>query len=204
MYGCVRFKVSFPLTHIFCGQINGKKAEGFHSRPDGEDPPYDSDSKCAKALEENIYHLMNHGFPGFKQISVYDAVEQIWINRSVRLEPNGKIEYYGFFPDDWNVTYVVTTISQCVSMCCSTKVQETECYKSNTLCLGNLQNESGKKFTAQVNLGNSPRNEHEPARTNKKKKKNGRKEMYIVNIVSTFPVTSCKSRLRCDCMSVND
>ena len=64
----MHFAVTFPLTHVFCGQINREgEAEGFHYRPNGKNPP------SAEVGEEISYHESNYGFPAFHGCSVFNG-----------------------------------------------------------------------------------------------------------------------------------
>ena len=80
---------SVALTHIFCGQINSKgEAEGFHSRPGGEDPP----SASATGYPIPIGSLQC--FPGEE------------VHGVARKLPGG-IKSFCFFPEEWSISDTV-------------------------------------------------------------------------------------------------
>ena len=84
---------SVALTHNFCGQINSKgEAEGFHSRPDGEDPP----SASAIGYPTPIGSLQC--FPGEEVLGV------------ARTPPSGKFKMFCFFPEEWSIPDTVNVL----------------------------------------------------------------------------------------------
>ena len=188
----MHFAVTFPLTHIFCGQINGKgEAEGFHSRPNSQDPPRNKEQKCASVRNKIFHHVDNFGFPAFKGVQVYNTTK--WIPRKV------DTLYYGFFPNQWTVSDVVNKISKCVSKCCSMKMEGCRKTSGISMCLYNFtQSKSKTPFAVQVFLTLKYEGEK-----NKKQEK-----MPIIIINSAFPVRwkktkkgimdDCKNGVRCD------
>ena len=129
-------KVTFPLTHVFCGEINRGEAHGFHSRPGGKDPPWSNiaPNKSALALKRIKDHEWNYGFPAFKKVGVFNANTSNWIRRNTSADhdENG---YYGFFPNQWTVSDVVNKVSKCTYECCQSPGVDCIKEKSQTLCL---------------------------------------------------------------------
>ena len=190
----MHFAVTFPLTHVFCGQINGKgKAEGFHYRPNGENPS----SAKVKEDSEIPYHESNYGFPAFRGCSVFNGDEFIPREAST--------EYYGFFPNQWIARDLVNKISKCVAKCCSMKTTESKnCRNRSEICLYNFtQSNSKMPFAVQVFL----------TLTSEGGKNKKREKMPII-INSAFPVRwkknkkgkimdDCKNGVRCDSQKIN-
>ena len=96
---------SVALTHIFCGQINGDNAEGFHSRPGNRDP------SSAKAYD---YQFRGEQDPlrCYGHERVYDAKRSQWIERTV---PN--IGHFCFFPQAWTIADTVQNIQNIYAHC---------------------------------------------------------------------------------------
>ena len=176
-YGHV--KVTFPLSHIFCGEIKRGTAGGFHSRPGGQDPPGNNTRKCARPWKKIPYHVKNFGFPAFEGSEVFNANTSKWIHRDTTADENG---YYGFFPNQWTVSDVVNKVSKCTYECCQSP--GVKCGgNSKTLLLTHFnQTNSDAFFDVTVFLTTST-------------------EMCI-NMVSAFPVKSDdynrKANYRCD------
>ena len=79
------------LTHIFCGQIQRGKAEGFHSRPNNKDPV------CARANNKVPEH-QTYPLKCYKKIKVCKfnkGFKDKWIAR----EPGTCC----FFPPQWSI-----------------------------------------------------------------------------------------------------
>ena len=72
------------MTHIFCGQINGTKAEGFHYRTNDLDPP----SAQTRDYDPNSVPPFARG------VSVWNANTRQWVIKSL---PSGK-DHFFFFP----------------------------------------------------------------------------------------------------------
>ena len=158
-------EVTFPLTHVFCGQIDKEngKAGGFHSRPGRKDPPADSARKCARPWKIISYHVKNFGFPASEGCEVFNANTNKWIRRQANTN------YYGFFPNQWTVSDVVNKVSKCTSKCC----RSVDCVKKSKICLsGFTQTKSYVSFNVMVLLKNA-------------------NEMHI-DINSAFPVKTRK------------
>ena len=181
-YGNV--KVSFPLTHVFCGEIdmNNGKARGFHSRPEGQDPPPDNARKCARPWKKISYHVKNFGFPASEGSEVFNANTNKWIRREANTN------YYGFFPNQWTVSDVVNKVSKCTYECC--QLSEVDCVgNSKELCLtGFNHTNSDASFDVNVFLTTSTK-------------------MHI-DMASAFPLKSgdcnCGKNCRCDVQKIKN
>ena len=170
-------KVIFPLTHIFCGEIEGAAARGFHSRPNGQDPPADSARKCARPWKNIPNHVTYFGFPASEGSEVFNANTNKWIRRQA------DTNYYGFFPNQWTVSDVVNKVSKCTYECC--QLPGVDCVgNSKTICLaGFTQANSRVSFDVTVFLTTSTQTR--------------------IDMVSTFPVktgdcNNCGRNCRCD------
>lgn len=91
------------LTHIFCGQIQGNDAEGFHSRPNNKNP------RSARA--ENLIFETN-ALRCYGKEQVYDAKYSRWIDR-----PVPSTGYFCFFPEAWSIADTVANIQSIYNHC---------------------------------------------------------------------------------------
>ena len=119
---------SVGLTHLFCGEIEGDKAKGFHSRPNNKDPP------CAKAVE---FTKQEGELRCYKYERVYDARALKWINRNVQ----GLTSGYCFFPKDWNITVTVDAVKEVYNHCATAGSIDTS--SGNQIC---AQDYKGRNF----------------------------------------------------------
>ena len=126
---------SLALTHIFCGQISSKgKAEGFHSRPGGVDPP------CAKAVG---YPISFGSIDGFKETQVYNANSSQWISRYPT-----STKYFYFFPTEWDVDETINVLVGVYNKC-RNKFPSS----AAEICMKSYQPSSGKAFDIFLFLG---------------------------------------------------
>ena len=109
---------SVALTHIFCGQINGDVAEGFHSRPGNRNP------SCAKAYNYQKYRDDQDGLRCYVNERVYDAKRSLWIDR-----PVPSTGYFCFFPQAWTIADTVRNIQNIYAHC-----EAKDRIKNNRIC----------------------------------------------------------------------
>ena len=111
------------MTHIFCGQINKNKAEGFHARPNSErNYVWTEVGKMDRSTRAKAIHC-------YFEERVFDANANKWISR--RVPPSG---HFCFFPESWSIKETVTNIQAIFSHC------QNEITPRNTICGRNYQN----------------------------------------------------------------
>ena len=104
------------LTHIFCGQIQGGKAEGYHSRPNDRDPV------CARA-NNKLQEYETYPLKCYKKIEVRqfnDGFRDKWIAR----EPGT----YCFFPSGWDIVETVNVLVGIYNRCQNQRDPDKICY----------------------------------------------------------------------------
>ena len=106
------------LTHIFCGQIQRGKAEGYHSRPNNKDPV------CARAnnkiQEYRTYPLTCYGKIEVRQF--INGLRDRWIARE-----SGT---YCFFPSQWNIVQTIKVLVKIYEWCRRQRDTDKICYKN--------------------------------------------------------------------------
>ena len=106
------------ITHIFCGQIRGNKAEGFHSRPGDVDP----DSAVVQG------YISSLGKPSCycpqqtkgRDVKIWNANSGQYISRT-----NDNRNFI-FFPPSWKKSYTVKRITE-VFHYCLRRTKPTDC-----------------------------------------------------------------------------
>ena len=104
------------LTHIFCGQIQRGKAEGYHSRPNDRDPV------CARA-NNRVPEYQTYPLTCYNKIEVRQYVNGLrdkWIAR----EPGT----YCFFPRQWDINQTTNTLINIYNRCKRQRDTDKICY----------------------------------------------------------------------------
>lgn len=118
------YKVTFPTTHMFCGEIIGEGASAVGYRARSLAAPKSNRAENPVPFHEHVY-----GYPAYKDICIWDhnrkrcatkVLGDAYYNASQR-DPRSSPpfhSYYGMFPVDWDVNNTVEMISRYVSACC--------------------------------------------------------------------------------------
>lgn len=113
---------SVAMTHIFCGQIKNKVAEGFHAYPESKRNAWTAVGRFDASTRSKL-------IPCYFEESVFDANANKWISR--RVPPSG---HFCFFPVSWSIEQIVTNL-QAIFSHCKTKITS-----KNRICGRNYQN----------------------------------------------------------------
>lgn len=119
------YKVTFPTTHMFCGEIIsvGAAAVGYRARSLAA-------PKSNKAENPAPFHEHLYGYPAYKNICIWDqnrkrcatkVLGDAYYNTLPQQDPHSSPPFsdiYGMFPMDWDVNNTVEVISRYTSACC--------------------------------------------------------------------------------------
>ena len=123
------------LTHIFCGQIQRRKAEGFHSRPNNKDPV------CARA-NNKLQDYQTYPLKCYKKIEVRQFINGFrdkWIAR--------KPGTYCFFPPQWDIVQTAYILVDIYKRCQTQRDGDKICYR-------NFEHPEGGSFGIVIFIAN--------------------------------------------------
>lgn len=118
------YNVTFPTTHMFCGEIVGEGVSAVGYRARSLAAPKHNRAESPAPFNEHTY-----GYPAYKSICIWDqnrkrcatkVLGDMYYNAPQRDPHTGPPfhSYYGMFPMDWDVNNTVEVISRYVSACC--------------------------------------------------------------------------------------
>ena len=138
------YNVTFPTTHMFCGEIvdKGTAAVGYRARSLAA-------PKNNRAGSPASFHEHKYGYPAYKDICIWDqnrkrcatkVLGDTYYNATQR-DPSTSPpfqSYYSMFPVDWDVNNTVEVISRHASACCQQRAVYYEGFSRNCEGLLNL------------------------------------------------------------------
>ena len=152
------YKVTFPTTHMFCGEIIGEGVAAVGYRARSLAAPGSN-----KAENPAPFHEHQYGYPAYKEICIWDEGRNRCATKVLgdayynapQQDPRSSppfSNYYSMFPMDWDVNNTVEVISRHTSACCREGVTQykgrsNSCEGIRRLCIFNFTEYGHRRST---------------------------------------------------------